>query len=120
MARQRSKFRLSHKIRETHEEYGKRPVLLTAFFGGFSDEFKSISNFAIGPIIRIGPNDLHFASPSALKQIYSHGRESPRKGAFYDNADLVSHKNLFSFMYVEIHSWLLSSWIPNSQKPTLT
>jgi hypothetical protein len=37
-----------------------------------------------GPVIRIGPNDLHFWNPEALPAIYKAGRSMP-KTEFYDS-----------------------------------
>lgn len=46
-----------------------------------------------GPVVRIGPNDLHFWNPEALTAIYKAGRTMPKTG-FYD-AFTTFNPNLF-------------------------
>ena len=53
-----------------------------------------------GPVIRTGPNDLHFASPRALRQIYTQGNGAPLKAGFYQYAKPVKEDHLFSFTSV--------------------
>ena len=46
-----------------------------------------------GPVIRVGPNDLHFRTPDAIAPIYKSGRKMP-KSPFYD-AFTTFNPNLF-------------------------
>jgi hypothetical protein len=49
-----------------------------------------------GPVVRIGPNEVHFNSLSALRAIYGAGSGFERT-SFYSMFDVYGRKNLFTF-----------------------
>ncbi len=56
-----------------------------------------------GPVVRIGPNEVHFNSLSALRTIYGAGSGFERTG-FYRMFDVYGKQNLFTFHSVRAHS----------------
>ncbi|KIW47650.1 uncharacterized protein PV06_00324 [Exophiala oligosperma] len=63
------KLRRAHAIREAHEQYGT--------------------------VVRVGPNELSFSSPAALKDIYGHGQGLP-KADFYKAGKFTTEDSVFS------------------------
>ncbi|KAG2416045.1 hypothetical protein HFD88_007237 [Aspergillus terreus] len=57
-----------------------------------------------GPVIRIGPNELRFASPTAMTKIYTQGKGAPLKAGFYSQA--IPIKEQHSFSIVDKHQHL--------------
>lgn len=55
-----------------------------------------------GPIVRLGPNEVHFNSLSALRTIYGPGSGFGRT-AFYRMFDVYGKQNLFTFHSVKEH-----------------
>lgn len=55
-----------------------------------------------GPVLRIGPSEVSFASLSALRQIYGAGSGFERS-EFYSMFDVYGRKNLFTFASAEDH-----------------
>lgn len=55
-----------------------------------------------GPIVRIGPNEVHFNSLSALKKIYGPGSQFGRT-SFYRMFDVYGEQNLFTFHSSKLH-----------------
>ncbi|KUL81462.1 hypothetical protein ZTR_09860 [Talaromyces verruculosus] len=51
-----------------------------------------------GPVIRIAPNELHFASPTATKKIYTQGKGAPLKAGFYSSAIPIKEQHSFSMV----------------------
>lgn len=56
-----------------------------------------------GPVVRIGPNEVHFSSLSALRSIYGAGSGFERTG-FYRMFDAYGKRNLFTFASVVDHA----------------
>jgi cytochrome P450 len=56
-----------------------------------------------GPVVRIGPNEVHFNSLSALRSIYGAGSGFERS-RFYSMFDVYGKKNLFTFGSVAEHA----------------
>ncbi|KAF2848455.1 cytochrome P450 [Plenodomus tracheiphilus IPT5] len=56
-----------------------------------------------GPVVRIGPNEVHFCSLSALRTIYGAGSGFERTD-FYRMFDAYGKKNLFTFESVADHA----------------
>ena len=56
-----------------------------------------------GPVVRIGPNEVHFNSISAQRTIYGAGSGFERT-AFYRMFDAYGRKNLFTFESVGLHA----------------
>jgi hypothetical protein len=56
-----------------------------------------------GPVVRIGPNEIHFNSPTALRTIYGAGSGFERT-AFYSMFDVYGRRNLFTFFGVADHA----------------
>lgn len=56
-----------------------------------------------GPVVRIGPNEIHFNSLSALRTIYGAGSGFERT-AFYSMFDVYGKKNVFTFPSVADHA----------------
>lgn len=56
-----------------------------------------------GPIIRIGPNELSFSNPNALRAIYGHGSRLP-KAEFYQGGKFTHLDNVFSMRNIQAHS----------------
>lgn len=63
------KLRRAHAIQEAHEKYGT--------------------------VVRVGPNELSFSSPEALKDIYGHGQGLP-KADFYKAGKFTTEDSVFS------------------------
>lgn len=55
-----------------------------------------------GPVVRIGPNEIHFNSLSALKNIYGPGSPFGRT-SFYRMFDAYGEQNLFTFHSSKLH-----------------
>jgi cytochrome P450 len=55
-----------------------------------------------GPVVRIGPNEISFNSPSALKTIYGAGSGFERT-SFYRMFDVYGQQNLFTFGSPKAH-----------------
>jgi hypothetical protein len=55
-----------------------------------------------GPAVRIGPNEVHFNSLSALKSIYGPGSSFGRTD-FYRMFDVYGEQNLFTFHSSKLH-----------------
>lgn len=55
-----------------------------------------------GPVIRIGPNEIHFNSLAALKKIYGPGSPFGRT-CFYRMFDVYGEQNLFTFHSSKLH-----------------
>lgn len=55
-----------------------------------------------GPVVRIGPNEIHFNSLSALKKIYGPGSPYGRT-SFYRMFDAFGEQNLFTFHSSKLH-----------------
>ena len=56
-----------------------------------------------GPVVRIGPNEVHFNSLEALQKIYGAGSGFERV-AFYNVFDVYGKRNLFTLHSVNSHS----------------
>lgn len=56
-----------------------------------------------GPVVRVGPSEISFASLSALRQIYGAGSGFERAD-FYRMFDVYGRQNLFTFASAEAHS----------------
>jgi len=56
-----------------------------------------------GPVVRIGPNEVHFNSPTALRTIYGAGSGFERT-SFYAMFDVYGRRNLFTFPGVGDHA----------------
>ncbi|KAH3912080.1 hypothetical protein HBH56_121360 [Parastagonospora nodorum] len=56
-----------------------------------------------GPVVRIGPNEVHFNSTTALRTIYGAGSGFERTN-FYAMFDVYGRKNLFTFPGVADHA----------------
>jgi cytochrome P450 len=56
-----------------------------------------------GPIVRIGPNEVHFNSITALRTIYGAGSGFERT-AFYSTFNVYGKRNLFTFRTVADHA----------------
>lgn len=56
-----------------------------------------------GPVVRIGPNEVHFNSITALRTIYGAGSGFERT-KFYSMFDVYGRKNLFTFFSVTNHA----------------
>ncbi|GME26076.1 cytochrome P450 [Neofusicoccum parvum] len=56
-----------------------------------------------GPVVRIGPNEVHFNSLSALRTIYGAGSGFERT-SFYRMFDVYGKQNLFTFHTVAAHA----------------
>ncbi|KAK0638431.1 Cytochrome P450 monooxygenase FUS8 [Lasiodiplodia hormozganensis] len=57
-----------------------------------------------GPVVRVGPNELSFASPSATKEIYNTSSDAFVKEASFYHAKRVYHEeHLFSFRDPDAH-----------------
>lgn len=56
-----------------------------------------------GPVIRVGPNELSFSNPNALKVIYGHGTRLP-KSDFYKGGKFTDLDNVFSMRSIPAHS----------------
>ncbi|KAH7066183.1 cytochrome P450 [Paraphoma chrysanthemicola] len=56
-----------------------------------------------GPVVRVGPNEVHFNSVTALRTIYGAGSGFERT-AFYSMFDVYGKKNLFTFSTVAEHA----------------
>jgi hypothetical protein len=54
-------------------------------------------------VVRIGPNEVHFNSITALRTIYGAGSGFERNG-FYSMFDVYGRKNLFTFFSVTDHA----------------
>jgi hypothetical protein len=51
-----------------------------------------------GPVIRTGPNELSFGSPTALRKIYTQGKGAPLKTGFYSEAIPFKEQHTFSMV----------------------
>lgn len=71
------KLRKAHAIQAAHEKYG--------------------------PVIRIGPNELSYANPTILKDIYGHGLGLP-KANFYKGGKFTAADSVFSMRNRHQHS----------------
>ncbi|KAF2726315.1 putative benzoate 4-monooxygenase cytochrome P450 [Polychaeton citri CBS 116435] len=60
-------------------------------------------HLAYGPVIRIGPDEVHFSSPSAVRTIYGAGSGFERTG-FYGMFDVYGKPNLFTFRSGKAHA----------------
>jgi len=56
-----------------------------------------------GPVVRVGPNELHFNSVTALRTIYGAGSGFERN-SFYSMFDVYGRRNLFTFSSVAAHA----------------
>ena len=56
-----------------------------------------------GPVVRVGPSEISFASLSALRQIYGAGSGFERTD-FYRMFDVYGRQNLFTFASAEAHA----------------
>lgn len=56
-----------------------------------------------GPVVRIGPNEVHFNSPTALKNIYGAGSGFERTD-FYRMFDAYGKQNVFTFGPSHLHA----------------
>ncbi|KAK7440395.1 hypothetical protein VKT23_017032 [Stygiomarasmius scandens] len=52
--------------------------------GGFLNRIKQLHAQYAGPVVRVGPNALHFADPQAFADIYTHGTSFTKAGLLYD------------------------------------
>lgn len=56
-----------------------------------------------GPVVRIGPNEVHFNSPTALRKIYGAGSGFERTD-FYRMFDVYGKQNVFTFGPSSLHA----------------
>ncbi|KIW31319.1 uncharacterized protein PV07_02976 [Cladophialophora immunda] len=100
-------LRKAHAIQQAHERYG--------------------------PVVRVGPNELSFASPTALKDIYGHGQGLP-KAEFYkagkfttedsvfsirDRAQHAGRRSLMAKTYSQAHVWTYAPLLREKISQTL-
>ncbi|KAL3464931.1 cytochrome P450 [Aspergillus heterothallicus] len=56
-----------------------------------------------GRVIRTGPNELSFGSPTALRKIYTQGKGAPLKTGFYSEAIPFKEQHTFSMVDKRMH-----------------
>ncbi|KAF5355464.1 hypothetical protein D9758_006320 [Tetrapyrgos nigripes] len=87
---------------------GPKLAALTEYYGGYYDLIEDggllfqIERLHVkyGPIVRVGPNTLHFSDPQAFADIYTNGTTFAKSSLLYDS---FFHSYESSHGYVDLH-----------------
>ncbi|EMD39593.1 hypothetical protein CERSUDRAFT_80974 [Gelatoporia subvermispora B] len=72
-----------------------------------------------GPVVRIAPNEVSFASWDALKEIYISGGTGYDKTSFYDLFDNLDEKNMFTTLDKMTHATRKKRFVDRYNKSTV-